>query len=162
MVPLNTSLHRWGYQFIAVNTKLGSWRSAEIFFEDMSKRNMPGTHCYVRQFINRGNGHVINDHLRAKNSCVSRTPDTFCITSLPKHELLKSKLNLLFLPDTLAVRLLSSSFPFNFCKLQLGKNKHVTEGHLTIFCNTFTNFSQSISNNNYFSLWYTGPTISYL
>ena len=42
-----------------------------------------------------------------------------------------------------------------------GKNKHVTEGHLTIFCNTFTNFSQSISNNHYFSLWYTGPTITY-
>ena len=46
--------------------------------------------------------------------------------------------------------------------LQRGKNKHVAEGHLTIFCNNFTNFSQSISNNHYFSLWYTGPTISYL
>ena len=28
----------------------------------------------------------------------------------------------------------------------LGNNKHVTEGHLTLFANTFPNFSQSISN----------------
>ena len=28
---------------------------------------------------------------------------------------------------------------------QWGKNKHVTEGHLTLFVNTFPNFSQSIS-----------------
>ena len=27
---------------------------------------MPGTHCYVPQCKNRGNGHVINDHLQAK------------------------------------------------------------------------------------------------
>ena len=31
-----------------------------------------------------------------------------------------------------------------------GKNKHVTEGHLTLFVNTFPNFSQSISNNHDF------------
>ena len=36
--------------------------------------------------------------------------------------------------------------------LLLGKNKHVTEGHLTLFINTFSNFSQSISNNNDFLL----------
>ena len=36
--------------------------------------------------------------------------------------------------------------------LQLGKNKHVTEGHLTLFVNTFPNFSQSISNNHDFVL----------
>ena len=37
-------------------------------------------------------------------------------------------------------------------RTQLGKNKHVTEGHLTLFINTFPNFSQSISNNNDFVL----------
>ena len=52
--------------------------------------------------------------------------------------------------------------PIDIMYIQLGKNKHVTEGHLTIFCNTFTNFLQSTSNNHYFSLWYTIPTISYL
>ena len=36
--------------------------------------------------------------------------------------------------------------------LIMGKNKHVTEGHLTLFINTFPNFSQSISNNNDFLL----------
>ena len=50
----------------------------------------------------------------------------------------------------------------NLAHIHVGKNKHVTEGHLTIFVNAFPNFSQSISNNHYFSLWYTGPTISYL
>ena len=34
----------------------------------------------------------------------------------------------------------------------VGKNKHVTEGHLTLFINTFPDFSQSISNNNDFLL----------
>ena len=80
---------------------------------------MPGTHF-------THNGHVINDHLQAKNRCVSRAQwraDTFCVTSdghpSPRHAL-KSKLNLaFFLPDTLAVRFLSSSFAFCFCKLQL-------------------------------------------
>ena len=33
-----------------------------------------------------------------------------------------------------------------------GKNKHVTEGHLTLFINSFPNFSQSTSNNNDFVL----------
>ena len=37
---------------------------------------------------------------------------------------------------------------FIFVCLQMGKNKHVTEGHLTLFINTFPNFSQFISNNN--------------
>ena len=32
----------------------------------------------------------------------------------------------------------------------MGKNKHVTEGHLTLFVNTFPNFSLSISNNHVF------------
>ena len=71
---------------------------------------MPSTQN-VPQSINRGNGYVINDHLRAKNSCVSRALGMFCVTSSPRHEI-KSKLNLFFLPDTLAVRLLSSSFAF--------------------------------------------------
>ena len=59
---------------------------------------------------------------------------------------------------------LSDKCPASVDKLSslLGKNKHVTEGHLTIFCNTFTNFLQSTSNNHYFSLWYTSPIISYL
>ena len=35
---------------------------------------MPDTHCYVPQCINRGNGHVINDHLQAKNTSAGRTP----------------------------------------------------------------------------------------
>ncbi len=29
---------------------------------------MPSTHCYVPQCINRGNDHVINDHLQAKTA----------------------------------------------------------------------------------------------
>ena len=29
----------------------------------------------------------------------------------------------------------------------LSKNKHVTEGHLTLFVNTFPNFSQYIANS---------------
>ena len=80
---------------------------------------MPGTHILR---INRSNGHVINDHLQAKNSCVSRAQwraDTIFVTSSPRHAL-KSKLNIaFFLPDTLAVRLFGSSFAFSFCKLQL-------------------------------------------
>ena len=56
---------------------------------------MPDIHCYVPQCLNRSNGHVINDHLRAKNSCVSRALGTLCVTSSPRHEL-KSKLNLFF------------------------------------------------------------------
>ena len=81
---------------------------------------MLDTHRYVPQCINRGNGHVTNDHLQAKNSWVSRALDTFCVMSSPRlsrHEL-KSKLNLYFLPYTLAARL-CSSFAFSFCKLQL-------------------------------------------
>ena len=49
--------------------------------------NIPGTHCYVPQCKNMGNGNVINDFFRAKNSCASRALDTFCVTSSPKHEL---------------------------------------------------------------------------
>ena len=41
---------------------------------------------------------------------------------------------------------------YDFVILLLGKNKHVTEGHLTLFFNTFPNFSQSISNNHDFFL----------
>ena len=76
---------------------------------------MPGTHCYVPECTNRGNGHVINDdYLRAKNSCVSGF-------ALCHHQDTSSNKNkiFVFLPDTLAVRLLSSSFAFSFCKLQL-------------------------------------------
>ena len=58
-------------------------------------RNMPGTHCYVPQCINRGNGHVINGPVRAKNSCVSWAVGTFFVTSSPRHEP-KLKLNLFF------------------------------------------------------------------
>ena len=69
---------------------------------------MPGTHCYVPQCINnRGNGHVINDHLQAKNTSAGRrtryiitTESTFFI--------------FVFISDTLAVRLLGSSFTFSF------------------------------------------------
>ena len=78
---------------------------------------MTDTHCYVSQCIN--NSYVINKHLQARNSCVSRALDTFCVTSSRTHEL-KSKFYLFFfLHDTLAVRLLRSSFIFIFCKLQL-------------------------------------------
>ena len=42
---------------------------------------MPGKHCYVRQRINRGNGHVTNDNVQTKNSCVSQALDMFCVTS---------------------------------------------------------------------------------
>ena len=35
---------------------------------------MPGTHCYVPQCINRGSGHVINDHLQAKNTSAGHAP----------------------------------------------------------------------------------------
>ena len=34
--------------------------------------------------------------------------------------------------------------------MMMGKNKHVTEGHLNLFVNTFPNFSQSISINHDF------------
>ena len=90
------------HQFIAMNPKLELRRCVPPFFPKRfinhsiiikEMRNMPGTHCYVPLCINRGNGHVINDHLQAKNSCVSRAPDTYCVTSSPRHEL-KSKLNL--------------------------------------------------------------------
>ena len=45
-----------------------------------------------------------------------------------------------------AGRLLSPALPHQ------DKNKHVTEGHLTLFVNTFPNFSQSICNNHDFFL----------
>ena len=35
---------------------------------------MPDTHYYVPHCINRGNGHVINDHLQAKNTSAGRAP----------------------------------------------------------------------------------------
>ena len=104
MAPLNTSVHRGGHQFIAMNPKLELRRCVPTFCSKRfinhsiiikELRNMPGTHCYVPQCINSGNNHVINDHLRAKNSCVSRAIDTFCDTSSPRYEL-KSKLNLFF------------------------------------------------------------------
>ena len=65
-----------------------------------------------------GNAHVINDHLQAINSYASRTLYTFCVKSSP--DLSSSKrstikiLSALFLPDTLADRLLSSSFNIAF------------------------------------------------
>ena len=62
---------------------------------------MPGTHCYVPQCINRGNSHVINDQLQAKNTSAGRVP-LYVITAESKC----------FLSDTLAVRLLGSSFTF--------------------------------------------------
>ena len=42
--------------------------------------NMPGTHCYVPQCINRGNGHVTNDHLQAKTTAFHERYDTFYVT----------------------------------------------------------------------------------
>ena len=68
------------------------------------------------QCMNRGDGHIINDHLQAINCCVSRAVDTFCVTASPRHEL-KSKFYEFFLSDIWAVRLLGYSF--SFCKLQL-------------------------------------------
>ena len=44
----------------------------------------------------------------------------------------------------------NTSFAKTACYVHMGKNKHVTEGHLTLFVNTFPNFSQSISNNHDF------------
>ena len=37
MVPLNTSVHRGGHQFIAVNPKLEVRRCTDIFFEEIYK-----------------------------------------------------------------------------------------------------------------------------
>ena len=45
-----------------------------------------------------------------------------------------------------------SDFSFHKHISNMGKNKHVTEGHSTLFVNTFPNFSQSISNNHDFFL----------
>ena len=59
---------------------------------------------------------------------------------------------------TFLVIKMSLEIIISFLILSLGKNKHVTEGHLTLFVNTFPNFSQSISNIHVFSLWYTGST----
>ena len=66
----------------------------------------------------KNSGNVINDHFRAKNSCDSRAQTRYALrhhqdTSSNKNEIF------VFLPDTLAVRLLSSSFAFSSCKLQL-------------------------------------------
>ena len=75
---------------------------------------MPGTHCYVPQCINRGNSYVIymiifKPKTAAFHECYTR----FAFTSSTQNSIIFS------LPDTLAVRLLSSSFTFSFCKLQL-------------------------------------------
>ena len=45
---------------------------------------MPGTHCYVPQCINRGNGHVINNHLQAKNTSAGRAA-RYVITAESKY-----------------------------------------------------------------------------
>ena len=66
---------------------------------------MPGTHCYVPQCINRGYGNVINDHLQAKNTSAGRAP-RYDITAESKFFII------FFHSDTLAVRLLGSSFSF--------------------------------------------------
>ena len=55
---------------------------------------MPGTHCYGPQCINRGNGHVINDHIQAKNTSAGRVP-CYVITAESKFFINS------FLPDTL-------------------------------------------------------------
>ena len=75
------------HQFIAGNQKLDLINHSII----INLRNMPGTHYYVPQRLNRGNGHVFNDHLQGKNSNVSRALDMFNVTSSPRNEI-KSKL----------------------------------------------------------------------
>ena len=79
---------------------------------------MPGTHCYMPLCKNRSNGNVINDHFRAKTAAIHERQTRF---ALRHHQDTSSNKNqiFVFLPDTLAVRLLSSSLSFSFCKLQL-------------------------------------------
>ena len=84
-------------------------RVAEMYRHFFPKRE---THVRVPQCINTSNGHVINDHLQAKNSCVSRALLTHF--ALRHHQDTSSNQNKIFFspPDTLAVQLLSSSFCF--------------------------------------------------
>ena len=79
---------------------------------------MPGTHCYMPPYKNRSNVNVINDHFRAKTAAIHKRQTRF---ALRHHQDTSSNKNqiFVFLPDTLAVRLLSSSLSFSFCKLQL-------------------------------------------
>ena len=81
---------------------------------------MPGTHFYALR-INRSNCHVMNDNLQAKHSCLSlaqwRARHVLCYVITKTRAQIKIK-SVFFLPDTLAVLLLSSSFAFIFCKLQ--------------------------------------------
>ena len=60
--------------------------------------------------INSGNDHVINDHLQAKNTSAGRAPHYVITTTRVENQ---NSFDF-FLPDTLAVRLIGSSFTFNF------------------------------------------------
>ena len=70
---------------------------------------MPSTHCYVSQCINRGDGHVINDHIQLCFMSVRHVLHYVIITTRAQFKILS-----FFHPDTLAVRLLGSSFTFSF------------------------------------------------
>ena len=82
-IPYHTTPHTI-HQFIAgasVNSHEPYYVVAEVYRYFVSKRfinqlrNMPDTHCYAPQCIYI-NSQIINDHLQAKNSCVSRVLNT--------------------------------------------------------------------------------------
>ena len=79
---------------------------------------MPGTHCYVPQCKNRSNGNVITDHFRAKKAAIHKRQTRFALRHYQDTSSNKNQI-FVFLFDTLAVQLLSPSFAFSFCKLQL-------------------------------------------
>ena len=87
------------HQFIAMNPKL-KLQSVPIEL----KTCLP--HIVMSHCINRGNCHVINDHLQAKNMNAGPAP-RYVITAESKF------FRIFFLSDTLAVRLLGSSFSFS-------------------------------------------------
>ena len=85
---------------------------------------MHDTLCNVPQCINRGNGHVINDHLQAKKTRARRAPRYVVTTTRAEIKILYT----FFLPDTLAVRLLGYYFTFRFasssCRVYTFISKH--------------------------------------
>ena len=118
---LNTSGQRGGHQFIAVNPKL------EYF---VSKRFI--NHSIIIKSCQTYPEHIVMCHnaktgVTATLSTIIFEPKTAAIHerqtrfAIRHHKNTSSNKNkiFVFLPDTLAVRLLSSSFAFNFCELQL-------------------------------------------
>ena len=124
------------HQFIAVasvHSREPKTRVAEVYPYFVSKRFINHSICqtcpaHIVMCINIGNGHVINEHFRAKNSCVSPPLDTFNLrhhhdTSSNQNQMFSSFL-ILWLFDFSALLLLLA-FASSSCLIYKFISKHM-------------------------------------